>query len=170
VTRYRLSSIRLFPRLGRGSLRGGDSPFGPRWSSTTRYSQSSFHIDPCTGVACWVRAISTLSQVLSRDRPLVSSIVLSLRILSILASYLGVSWDRLYEVSTQTFTWIRHPWNTLRWKLQRHRALADLFHVSLKYPTLTLSMSWCSTRHSNPLSCRSRFMKQTSFVAWTRNV
>jgi hypothetical protein len=44
-------------------------------------------------------AIGTLSKVLFRDRPLISSIVLSLGIISILASYLSMSLDRLYEVS-----------------------------------------------------------------------
>jgi hypothetical protein len=80
-------------------------------------------------------AIGTLSQVLSRDRSLISSIVLSLGILSILASYLVVSLDRLYKVSTHTFPWIRCPWNTLSESYNGIRALADLFRVSLKYPT-----------------------------------
>jgi hypothetical protein len=35
---------------------------------------------------------------------------------------------------------------------------------------VTHSMSRCSTRHLKPLSCGSRFMRQTSYVAWTRNV
>jgi hypothetical protein len=46
--------------------------------------------------------------------------MLSLGILSILTSCLGVSLDQLYEVSTHTFPWIRYPWNTLKWKLQRY--------------------------------------------------
>jgi hypothetical protein len=69
-----------------------------------------------------------------RDRPLISSIVLSLGILSILASYLGVSLDRLYEVSTHTFPWIRYPWNTLRWKLQRYRCACGFISCNTKIP------------------------------------
>jgi hypothetical protein len=72
------------------------------------------HTDPHTGVAYLVRAIGILRQVLSRDRTLISSIVLCLGILSVLTSYLGVSLDRLYEVSTHAFPRIRYPWNTLR--------------------------------------------------------
>jgi hypothetical protein len=49
-----------------------------------------------------------------RDRPLTSSVELSIGILSPSASYHGVSLERLYEVSTHTFPWIRYPWNTLR--------------------------------------------------------
>jgi hypothetical protein len=41
---------------------------------------------------------------------------------------MGVSLERLYEVNTHTFPWIRYPWNT--------RVIADLFRVSLKYPTV----------------------------------
>jgi hypothetical protein len=55
-----------------------------------------------------------------RDRPLTSYIEISIGILSPIASYRGVSLDRLNGVSTHTFPWIWCPSNTLRCKLQQY--------------------------------------------------